>query len=322
MVKLYVLPTKEDQAELEAGNRPGNCFIREFETTEIAQSYLRGLLIGFQSNVIRESYLQMKVVFGGSESEENFEFSTVEEKGSFRQGLEDGEEYTGPIVHDEESPYFPSLEALYASEIGHVFIRCEEGSLGLLKSFGAKVGQYDLMGHGVVAQVSSHVLEQISQFPADFEVEFEIHEPEPEGADAEPAALVSEEVPQQVRDTMLLFLRQERAKVTTVGILNLKTILPAERDVRDALVGATTEWVRKTEEGRKLWDYSSQDLNIGDLAASGAFSDAVFLAALAQRGVEYQSCIVGGTDDAIPYDQVLVDPAALESHQAEIPFLE
>lgn len=318
MVKLYVLPTKEDQALLLAGERPRNCFVREFDTHQIAQAYLRGLLIGFESNVIRESYQQMTVVFGGSENEEVFSFESVAEKGAFRQGLEDGEGYPAPSIFDEESDAFPALESMYASDMGHVFIHCEEGSLGLLKSFGAKVGAYDLLRHGAMAEVSSHVLEQINQFPADFEVELDLHEAIAEVVDVEPAE--AEEEKAIVRSAMLLFLRQERAKVTTVGILNLKTILLTDAHVKTALIGATTEWVRKTEEGRKLWSHSCEDLNIGDLASSGAFNDEVFLAALAQRGVEYVSCVVGGTEDAIAYDQVLVDASALQEKQIEIAF--
>lgn len=318
MVKLYVLPANEDRDALLAGGQPRNCFVREFDAPQIAQAYLKGLLIGFESNVIRESYLQMTVVFGGSENEEIFSFETVEEKGAFRQGLEDGEGYPAPAIFDEESDSFPILEGMYASVMERVFIQCEEGSLGLLRSFGAKVEAYDQLRHGVQAKVSSQILEQINQFPADFEVELEMQDL---SAEAEPDPISSQpEEKNLVRDTMLLFLRQERAKVTTVSILNLKTILPTDAHVKTALISATTEWVRKTEEGRKLWGYSGEDLNIGDLASSGAFGDAVFLTALRQRGVEYVSCMVGGTEDAIAYDQVLVDTSALEEKQIEIAF--
>lgn len=309
MVKLYVLPTPEDQLAFAAGQQPRNCFMREFDSEEVARSYLKGLRAGGESNVVRESYLEMVVVFGVSENEEVFHFGSLPEKDAFRQGLEDGEGLAAePVVHDAKSESFAALEAMFASEVEPVFIQCEEGSLGLLKSFGAKLGPYDLVRRGVMADVSGHVLSQIRQFPADFEVEFGVVAADEvqEVADATVATASQE------RGAMLVFLRQERAQVTTVGVLSVKTTLPSDVEAKEALIAATTEWVSKTEAGRKLWTYSSEDLNIGDLASSGAFSDETFLAALRKRGVEFAACMVGDTQDAISYDQVLVDVAQLE----------
>lgn len=80
-----------------------------------------------------------------------------------------------------------------------------------------------------------------------------------------------------------------------------------DAEVKAALTAATTNWINTTEEGRNLWSYSCEDLNIGDLASSSAFQDEAFLAALRERGVEYVDCFVGGCDDATPYDEVLVN---------------
>ena len=318
MAKLYVLPTREDQLAFEAGMKPRNCVVREFDGPEVARAYHIGLAAR-EANVIRESYLEMTLVFsrGATEDEEVFNFNSVAEKGAFRQGMEDGEGRTSlSIVHDEDSAQFQALEAMYASDGERVFVRCEEGSQGLLKSFGAKIGAYDLLRRGVVADVSGHVLSQIRQFPADFEIEFEAP------AEAIDAANDHSESPGAARNAMLVFLRHESADVTTVAMLSLKTTLATDAEVMTALVDATTQWVQKTDAGRKLWNQSDADLNIGDLASSGAFADAILLNAFRQRGIEFVGCTVADTDEfALPYDSLLVDANKLEVVQAEMPFV-
>lgn len=111
----------------------------------------------------------------------------------------------------------------------------------------------------------------------------------------------------QQRSAMLVFLRYEGAEVSTIGVLNLRTSLETDTEVKAALTAAATHWVNATEEGRALWNYSCADLNIGDLASSSAFQDEALLVAMRERGVEYVDCFVGECDDAIPYDEVLVD---------------
>lgn len=322
MVRLYVLPSRGDHLALEAGERPRNCLMREFDSPEIAMSYQVGLRAGGGdgSNVVRESYLQMTVVFGGPDDERpragTFNFDSVGQKDAFRQGLEDGDGFADPAVYGADAALFGALEALYASEVERVFIKCEEGSLGLLKSFGARLGCYDAQRHGVAAETSGHVLTQIRQFPADFEIEF--------GVTADESVVestVEHEGVEWMRNATLVFLRHEDGAVTTVGVLSVKTALPVGADLRAGLVDAVTEWVSKTEAGRRLWIDSRKNLNIGDLALNGAFSDPALLAALRQRGMDSVNCMVAETENAIAYDKVLVDPDKLEDVQISIPFL-
>lgn len=54
-------------------------------------------------------------------------------------------------------------------DIGY-FIRCEEASLGLLKSFGVKVGDYDHKRNGVMVEASIEAMKKVAEFPADFRV--------------------------------------------------------------------------------------------------------------------------------------------------------
>lgn len=122
---------------------------------------------------------------------------------------------------------------------------------------------------------------------------------------------------QELRTAMLVFLRYERAEVSTVGVLLLRTAIEQDAQVKEALKAATTHWVNTTEDGRRLWNYSCCDLNIGDLASSSAFQSHAFLAALQERGVEYLDCIVGDTTEALAYDEMLVNEAQVVEEATE-----
>ena len=122
-----------------------------------------------------------------------------------------------------------------------------------------------------------------------------------------------------LRSTTLVFVRHEGAKVSTVAFLTVRTTLDTDEEVKAALAAATTHWVNSTDAGRHLWDYSFADLNIGDLHSGSAFQDKGFLAALWERGIEYVDCLAMGCDDAIPYDQVLVNAGDLVDAAAGSP---
>ena len=64
-----------------------------------------------------------------------------------------------------------------------------------------------------------------------------------------------------MRNTVLAFVRYERADLETLGVLQLRTSIPTDVEVKAALVAATTHWVNTTEAGRALWEYSCADVN-------------------------------------------------------------
>lgn len=68
------------------------------------------------------------------------------------------------------------------------------------------------------------------------------------------------------------------------------------------LKAAVTEWVTTTEVGKKAWDYSGRDLNIGDLA--GYLDHTGLKPILARYNIKLE--ILDGT--ALPYDTVLAEP--------------
>ena len=69
---------------------------------------------------------------------------------------------------------------------------------------------------------------------------------------------------------------------------------------------AVTEWVTTTDVGKKAWIYSSEDLNIGDLA--GYLDHTGLKPILAKHNIKLEilSEILDGA--ALPYDTVLAEP--------------
>lgn len=109
----------------------------------------------------------------------------------------------------------------------------------------------------------------------------------------------------------LMFVRHDRASVCSVGLLSVRTSLEDHGATMAALVGSTTDWVKSTDAGKHTWIGSCEDLNIGDLASSSAFTDPVFLEALRKRGIHFVDCVLGDGDFAFSYDKVLVDANAV-----------
>ena len=75
----------------------------------------------------------------------------------------------------------------------------------------------------------------------------------------------------------LIFTRHEGMKgITSLAIAQLEMDeIFDENETLNRLKEAVTNWVNETEEGRKLWDYSCEDLNIGDLAACASREDLI-----------------------------------------------
>lgn len=108
------------------------------------------------------------------------------------------------------------------------------------------------------------------------------------------------------------FARREGGEITTLGMLKLSTSLPTEQVAWVGFIDTINHWVATTEAGRKAWEESSKDLNIGDLANYNAFKDVDFQRLLAERGLTFKSLDTADTQQAFSYDQVLVDEDELE----------
>lgn len=109
----------------------------------------------------------------------------------------------------------------------------------------------------------------------------------------------------------IVFVREEGLKgITAHGICMFRA-----RDGHNGLTllrDAIQAWCRNTEEGKKLYDYSAGDLNIGDLAGS-IESDA-----LLPYGIEALFIAVN-EDMVIPYDTHLCLEDPHDEADAESP---
>jgi hypothetical protein len=81
----------------------------------------------------------------------------------------------------------------------------------------------------------------------------------------------------------------------------------SEQGTVSKIKDAVTEWVCKTDEGMALWEYSCEDLNIGDLLCDGFDSLMPFLN---KRGIKS----VDGFQlmNEVPYDTVLGCRASID----------
>jgi hypothetical protein len=100
----------------------------------------------------------------------------------------------------------------------------------------------------------------------------------------------------------LLVLRVEHTYSKTAGVKTL--ILPA-------IKAGITEWIEKTKAGKEAWDYSCEDLNIGDIASSHT-TDKELLACLRRQGITGLDVVFELSDaNEVSYDHVLVNSEAL-----------
>lgn len=103
----------------------------------------------------------------------------------------------------------------------------------------------------------------------------------------------------------LTFIRHDRMQVDRAVAMTLTAPgASSPEDTLKRLTAAGRQWVETTEEGQEAWDYSCEDLNIGDLDSCGAFSDEGYLGCLAAQGLGFVSLLDldGGI---VPYDSVL-----------------
>jgi hypothetical protein len=110
---------------------------------------------------------------------------------------------------------------------------------------------------------------------------------------------------------ILVFTRPENDGGTT-AIISLTPLISPDfnPDLFARLIRGVTRWVATTASGREAWDYSSEDLNIGDLAECEGEPELV--AALQSAGIsEFKVIEMFDNNDCYPFDTLLVDPAVV-----------
>jgi hypothetical protein len=106
---------------------------------------------------------------------------------------------------------------------------------------------------------------------------------------------------------ILVFTRPE-TDGGTVAIISLTPLAgPFQADLMGRLMAGVTRWVNSSASGRAALDYSSDDLNIGDLAHDEGDPDLVI--ALESVGIaEFKVIKIFDGNDCYPYDTLLFDP--------------
>lgn len=119
-------------------------------------------------------------------------------------------------------------------------------------------------------------------------------------------------IPEGAKTTEIAFTRLGGGLDRGLELLTLVRIthdpkLGTPEKVMGAFKRGITKWVETTEEGEKLWDYSCEDLNIGDIG--GLESDGALGKLLATEGIhswEETFCLC--SENNFSYDTILADP--------------
>ena len=109
------------------------------------------------------------------------------------------------------------------------------------------------------------------------------------------------------------FIRLDRDRVDAFALLHVDSIHKELEPTMEAITRGVTAWIKGTEEGKAAWDYSSEDLNIGDLLGGYLPDDADLRTCLIAEGIEVESLNrIGDITDIVSYDRVLADTDELE----------
>jgi hypothetical protein len=120
----------------------------------------------------------------------------------------------------------------------------------------------------------------------------------------------------KARNVFVSFVRQEEGRVTTIAIVQFKTRRPEynEETLVQILKNALTAWVKQTVRGRKAWDYTGGDFNIGDVGSGLQTQDIKKIReVMALEGVDdFDIVYIGDPSHSVPFDTVLVQRELLD----------
>lgn len=126
------------------------------------------------------------------------------------------------------------------------------------------------------------------------------------------AHLCSQNRKQKQEKTTLAFIRQDGKGLQNMAVLEFRhdARLKTARAVRTALELAVTTWCRRSDTGKRAWEYSCGSLNIGDLL--GVIDDEMgdpelnaCLEARGSTGCSLVMCYNDGSHAVVEYDHVL-----------------
>jgi len=109
--------------------------------------------------------------------------------------------------------------------------------------------------------------------------------------------------------THLAFTRKDTNRVENLVVLKIthSPKISGPKEVFEALCKGITSWVEETEHGKNLWQYTCEDLNIGDIL--GEHKDKKLAKYLKIQGIKKWKPIYELVDqEEISYDRVLAHP--------------
>ena len=108
----------------------------------------------------------------------------------------------------------------------------------------------------------------------------------------------------------LCFIRQDRDVVLVAGRFTGQ--FTNHNELLHLLRNSITQWIQETAEGRKLWNYSGKDLNVGDVADFLFDPQSSLAPFLHQHKIEQaQHLYTLIESDRIAFDTVLANPNQL-----------
>jgi hypothetical protein len=109
--------------------------------------------------------------------------------------------------------------------------------------------------------------------------------------------------------THITFVRKDINSIENLVVIcfSHKKTLKTPYEVFKAFTTGITKWVENTEEGQTLWNYTSEDLNIGDILNSSG--NKTLNKYLAKEGIKKWATIYELIDqEEFSYDKVLAHP--------------
>ena len=114
--------------------------------------------------------------------------------------------------------------------------------------------------------------------------------------------------------TTLLFARNENATISTFGVVTISSKDSKDPNVLiDKFKAGVTDWINQTEDGKEVWDQSSSDLNIGDIA--GYEHDESLNDCLAEYGINFEIDVMNDCGNVLPYDTVLANESDITASE-------
>jgi hypothetical protein len=108
---------------------------------------------------------------------------------------------------------------------------------------------------------------------------------------------------------------EDPALLSALMVLSFDCEAVEPADAFEMLKKGITHWVKETENGKALWDYSGGDLNIGDLHSYIVKNDALFVQSMKACGVYYLKVVYELNECCeFPYDTILAD---IPDHEPE-----